>query len=441
MITTGRVERSLIEEISRKKDEPEWMRKLRLRSLELFERMEDPKWIPFIEEINLDELILYEGPEVRAEDWDELPDDIRKFYEELNLPEMEKKFLAGLSTSFDSEVVFARAKEILKEKGVIMLPMEDAVKEYPDLVRKYFGKIFPPAEHRYAALHYALWSGGLFVYVPPGVKIDFPVEAFFLISKETMAQFEHSLVVVDEGASIQFIEGCSSPQFRNFSFHDGVVEAYVHKNAHLKFVTVQNWSRDIINFNNKRAIVEEGGTVEWVEGSFGSKASFVYPSVVLHKNAKVRVSNFSISHDGEWKESGSKVFHVGENSRSSVINKTISAGSGVAVFRGLLKVNKGARNAFSAVSCDSLLLDEESKTFTYPHNQIEEPTAKISYEASVSFLTEDQLFYMGSRGLDEDEAKALITLGFLSDVVADLPPEYAAVFRKVLEYDFRGSVG
>ncbi len=441
MRTVGKVERSLVEEISRKKGEPEWMRQLRLQSLELFEKMRDPVWIKGIDEVDLDKLVLYEDVEVRADKWEELPDEIRRFYEELNLPEMEKKFLAGLSTSFDSEIVYSRAKEMLEERGVIMLPMEEAVRRYPEMVRKYFGRVFPPATHKYAALHYALWSGGVFVYVPKNVKIEFPVEAFFLISSEMFAQFEHSLIVVDEGASIHFIEGCSSPQFRKFSFHDGVVEAYVHKNAHLKFTTVQNWSRDIINFNNKRAIVEENGSVEWVEGAFGSKASFVYPSVTLQKNARARVTNFSISHQGEWKESGSKVFHLGEGSRSTVISKTISTGDGVSVYRGLLRINKGAKHAFSAISCDSLLMDEESKTFTYPHNQIEEETARVSYEATTSFLTEEQMFYMNSRGLDEDAAKAMIALGFLSDVVAELPPEYSAVFRKVLEYDFRGSVG
>ena len=441
MRTVGKIDPSAVEEISERKKEPEWMRKLRLQALKLFETLPDPLWLPGIEELNLDEMILYEEVDARATSWDELPEDIRRFYEEVNLPETEKRFLAGLSTSYDSETVYYHAKEYLKKLGVILLPMEEAVKKYPGLVKKYFGRIFPMAEHRYAALHYALWSGGVFVYVPPGVKVQFPVEAFFLISEELLAQFEHSLIVVDEGAYLHFIEGCSSPQFRKFSFHDGAVEMYVHKNAHLKFTTVQNWGRNIINFNNKRAIVEEGGTVEWVEGSFGSKNSYVYPSVILHKNARSRMTNFSVAHSEEWKEGGAKIFHLGENSRSTVESKSISVGNGVSVFRGLLKINKGAVNAFSAMSCDSLVMDPESKAFTYPHNQIEEKTARVSYEASTTFLNEDQLFYLTSRGLDEDAARALIAMGFFSDVISELPPEYAAVFKRVLEYDFRGSVG
>ncbi|NPA86657.1 MAG: Fe-S cluster assembly protein SufB [Candidatus Diapherotrites archaeon] len=441
MRTLGKIDPSLVEEISRKKGEPEWMRRLRLRALELFEKLPDPEWLGGLDELNIEEMVLFEEVDVRASSWDELPPEIRKFYEEMKLPEMEKRYLAGLSTSFDSEMVYTHVKKYLEEKGVILLPMEEAVKRYPDLVKRYFGRIFPPAEHKYAALHYALWSGGVFVYVPRGVKVEFPVEAFFLISEELLAQFEHTLIVLEEDAYLHFIEGCSSPQFRKFSFHDGAVEAYVHRNAHLKFTTVQNWGKNIINFNNKRAIAEEGSTVEWVEGSFGSWKSYVYPSVILREKARARISNFSIAHAGEWKESGAKLFHVGKESRSTVTAKSISTGDGVSVFRGLVRMNRGAERAFSSVSCDSLLMDPQSKAFTYPHNQIEEPSARISYEASTSFLSEEQMFYLRSRGLDEDAARALIATGFLSDVIAELPPEYGAVFRRVLEYNFRGSVG
>ncbi len=441
MITKGSIRRSFVEGLSREKAEPEWMRKLRLQALELFERLSDPLWLKGIDEIDLDELVLYEKVDARATSWEELPPEIRRFYEELNLPEQEKKFLAGLATSYDSEMVYYNAKKFLEEKGVVVLPMEEAVKRYPDLVRRYFGKVFPPAEHRYSALHYALWSGGVFVYVPPGVKVTFPVEAFFLVANEMVAQFEHTLIVVGENAFLHFIEGCSSPQFRKFAFHDGVVEAYVHRGGHLKFTTVQNWSRDLINFNNKRTIVEEGGRVEWVEGSFGSRASYVYPSFILRDGASVDMRAFTIAHGGEWKEGGVKLFHVGKDTRSHVVSKSVSSSDGVSVFRGLLRVNRGATGSRSSMSCDSLLLDEESKAFTYPHNQVEEPTAKVSYEATTSFLREDQLFYLRSRGLDEDSAKALIVSGFLSDVISYLPPEYASVFRRVLELDFRGSVG
>ncbi len=441
MITRGEVDPSFVEEMSRKKKEPEWMRRFRLRALEQFREMKDPLWLRGVEEIDLGSMILYEDVEVRAGSWDELPEDIRRFYEEVNLPEVEKRFLAGLTASFDSETVYARAKEILERAGVILLPMDEAVKRYPELVRRYFGRVMPPTEHRYAALHYALWSGGAFLYVPDGVRIDVPVEAFFLISEELTAQFEHTLVVVGKNASIHFIEGCSSPQFRRFSFHNGMVEAYVHEGGHLKFTTVQNWGRNIVNFNSKRAVVEKGGRVEWMEGAFGSRSSYVYPSVVLQEGASARISGFTVAHPDEWKEGGAKVFHVGRGSRSSVTSKSISVGNGVTVFRGLVKVNRGAENAVSTVSCDSLLMDPESRSFTYPHTQVEEETAKISYEARAWYITADQLFYLATRGLDEDRSRAYIALGFLSDIVSELPPEYSAVFRRVLEYDFGGSVG
>ena len=442
MITRGSINPKEVEEISKRKEEPQWMRKFRERSFQLFQRMKDPLWLEEPKEIDLDKLILYDERGIRAQSWEEIPPEIRRFYEEMNLPEQEKEFLAGLSTAYDAETVYTHAKEYLEKKGVILTSIEEAVKKFPELVKRYFGRVFPPAEHRYSALHYALWSGGTFLYVPDGVKVEFPIEAFFVIGEGGISQFEHSLIVVGRNASVHFIEGCSSPQFRKFSLHDGAVEMYVHEGGYLKFTTVQNWSKNVINFNNKRVIVEKDGRVEWVEGSFGSKISVVYPSVVLRENARARIMNFSIAHGGEWKEGGAKLFHIGKNSRSTVVSKSISVENGVSVFRGLLKVNKGAENAFSSISCDSLLMDEESKTFTYPHNQIEEERAMISYEATTSLLSEEQIFYLASRGYDEDTARAKIAVGFLSDIIRELPAEYAAVFDQVLKYDFkRGGVG
>ncbi|BAN90536.1 Fe-S cluster assembly protein SufB [Aeropyrum camini] len=434
----GKITRSTIEEISRIKKEPEWMKRLRLRSLELFYKLPTPKWLAGIDVIDLEEMIVYSKPETdRASSWDELPKEIREFYERLGLPEIEARFLSGLSAVFDSETVYARVKKYLEEKGVIVMPIEEAVQKYPDLVKKYFMRVFPPSDHKFAALHGALWSGGTFIYVPPGVKIREPIESFFLIGKSGEGQFEHSLIVADEGAYVEWIEGCSAPRLTKFSFHDGMVEAYAHRNATIKIITVQNWSKDVINLNNKRAIAEEGARVDWVEGSIGSKMTFVYPSTILKgDNSSSRSAVVTIAKGPYLKDSGSKMIHVGRNTRSQVINKTISADGGINVYRGIIRIVKGAKNAVANVECESLILDDKSKAHTYPHNQVDEPTASVNHEATTGRLTEPQLFYLTSRGLTEDEAKSLIVLGFLEDVLKELPFEYANVLTKVVRLEF-----
>ncbi|MCE4611900.1 MAG: Fe-S cluster assembly protein SufB [Desulfurococcales archaeon] len=434
----GKITRSMVEEISRIKKEPDWMRRLRLRSLELFYKLPWPKWLTGIEVLDLDEMVYYAKPETeRAASWDELPKEIREYYERLGLPELEARFLAGLVGVFDSETVYARIKKYLEEKGVIVLPMEEAVQKYPDLVKRYFMRIFPPSDHKFAALHGALWSGGTFIYVPPGVKIREPIESFFLIGRSGEGQFEHSLIIADEGAYVEWIEGCSAPRLSRFSFHDGMVEAYAHRNATVKIITVQNWSKDVINLNNKRAIAEEGARVDWVEGSIGSKLTYVYPSTVLRgDNSATRSAVVTIAKGPYLKDSGSKVIHVGRNTRSQIINKTISADGGINVYRGIVRVVRGARNATANVECESLILDDKSKAHTYPHNQVDEPTASVNHEATTGRLTEEQLFYLTSRGLTEDEAKSLIVLGFLEDVLRELPFEYATVLTKVVQLEF-----
>ncbi len=434
----GKITRSMVEEISRIKKEPDWMRRLRLRSLELFYKLPWPKWLTGIEVLDLDEMVYYAKPEAeRASSWDELPKEIREYYEKLGLPELEARFLAGLVGVFDSETVYARIKKYLEEKGVIVLPMEEAVQKYPDLVKQYFMRVFPPSDHKFAALHGALWSGGTFIYVPPGVKIREPIESFFLIGRSGEGQFEHSLIVAGEGAYVEWIEGCSAPRLSRFSFHDGMVEAYAHRNATIKIITVQNWSKDVINLNNKRAIAEEGARVDWVEGSIGSKITYVYPSTILKgDNSATRSAVVTIAKGPYLKDSGSKVVHVGKNTRSQIINKTISADGGINVYRGIVRVVRGARNATANVECESLILDDKSKAHTYPHNQVDEPTASVNHEATTGRLTEQQLFYLTSRGLTEDEAKSLIVLGFLEDVLRELPFEYATVLTKVVQLEF-----
>lgn len=442
----GKITRDTVEELSRIKNEPEWMRRHRLRALELFEKLPMPKWVIGVEELDLDNLILYTKPELQNEvkEWDDLPENIRKTFERLNIPEIEKKFLSGLTAVLDSESVYSQLKEEFEKMGIIMLPMEEAVRKYPDLVKKYFGKVFPAGEHKFSALHHALWSGGAFVYIPKGVKVPFPIEAFFVIGSALEGQFEHTLLVADEGSYVHFIEGCSAPMYKGFSFHDGMVEIYAHKNATVKFTTIQNWSRNVINFNNKRAIIEDNAYVEWIEGSIGSKVTYTYPSSVL-KGDGARTAQYvvSLSNGPFLKDTGAKSIHIGKNTSSKIVSKSISANGGINIYRGLVRIAKGAEDSTATVSCDSLILDGESKAYTYPHNQNDEPSASIIHEATTGRLSEDKLFYLNARGIKEEEAKSLIVLGFISDILEGLPFEYVEVLKKVIELEFSevGGVG
>ena len=435
----GRVTPDVVEEISKIKGEPDWMRQLRLRSLELFYKLPMPNWLPswVLERIDLEQYSTYVKPDVnRASSWDEIPPEIRRYYEALNIPEIEARALLGLGAQLDSEVIYMGIKKQLEAKGVVVMPMEEAVNKYPDLVKRYFMRIFPP-EHKFAALHGALWSGGVFVYVPPGVRIEAPIEAFFLISNAGEGQFEHTLVIADRGSYIHFIEGCSAPRFSRYSFHDGMVELYAHEGAHIKFTTVQNWSRNVINFNNKRAVAERNARVEWVEASIGSAASFVYPSTMLKgEGASTEIIGVTVANGPHWKENGAKVFHDAPNTQSKIVNKSISANGGTVVYRGLVYVREGAKYAKSHVACDSLILDEKSKAYTIPHDQVYEPTAVVGHEAYTGRISEDKVTYLRMRGLNEDEAKSLIVLGFISDVTEGLPFEYSMVLNRVIALEF-----
>ncbi|WP_338601625.1 Fe-S cluster assembly protein SufB [Sulfolobus tengchongensis] len=445
-IVESGLSRSTIEEISRIKKEPEWMLKLRLKSLELFEKLPTPNWLPdVLASLDISSLELYVKPGVdKAQNWEELPPEIRKYYDELGIPESEKKFLGGLVAVLESEPIYSNVKLELRKKGVIMLPIDEAVNKYPDLMKEYFMKIFPASDHKFAALHGALWSGGVFVYVPKNVKITTPVEGFFVIGSELEGQFEHTLLIADEGSYIHFIEGCTAPQFKKFSFHDGMVELYAKNNAYIKFTTIQNWSKNVINFNNKRAWADENATVEWVEGSLGSKYSFVYPSTILRgKNASSTSLVVTMtSGEGEWKDSGSKMIHAAPYTKSKVVNKNIGFNGGVNVYRGLVRVNKGAVGSKAFVKCDSLMLDDKTKAYTYPHNQVLEEDADVGHEAHTFRMNEDQLFYLMTRGIDEKEATSMLVLGFIDEIMKELPFEYATMLNKVikLELDKLGAV-
>ncbi len=445
IVLRGRIERGLVEEISRVKKEPDWMRRLRLRALELFEKLPTPKWVIGLDEIDLEEIAYYVKPLAdRVESWDDLPQWIKDYYKKLGLPEIEARFLSGINTVFDSETVLHRVKEELRSKGVVMIPLEEALRKYPEFVKEYFGRVFPMSDHKFAALHYALWSGGVFVYVPPGVRVEQPIEAFFFVGSELEGQFEHTLIVMGEGSSLHFIEGCSAPMFKKYSFHDGMVELYVHRGAELKFTTVQNWSRNIVNFNNKRAIIEENGYVEWLEASIGSKLTYTYPTSILKgRGARTRNINVAISNGPFIKDTGGKAIHLAPNTHSILVSKSISSNRGLTVYRGLVRITRGAIGSTSHVQCDSLILDNTGKAYTYPRNEVEEPEAEVTHEATTGRLGEDQLFYLQSRGLSEGEAKSLIVLGFIRDVLQGLPLEYVSVLSKVIELEFSeyGGVG
>ncbi|MEM0021566.1 MAG: Fe-S cluster assembly protein SufB [Fervidicoccaceae archaeon] len=437
-VVKGRLERSLIEEISRAKKEPEWMLRLRLKALEAYEKLPFPNWIRGVEELDIDELAHYIKPEAGlARSWEDIPQEIRRVYEGLNLPEAEKRALAGISFQFESETVYLGIKKLLEERKVVMVPMEEALNRYPDMVKEYFSRVFPFAEHKFAALHAALWSGGVFVYVPRGIRIPQPIEAFFFMASALEGQFEHTLLIADEGSEIQFIEGCSAPMYKSYSFHDGMVEIYAHRNSRVKFVTLQNWSGNVINFNNKRAIAESNSSVEWLEGSVGSKVTYVYPSTILKGDgAKTSIYTVTISNGKKLKDTGAKVIALGKNAGAKIVSKSISANGGTNVYRGLVRINRGSENTVVTSSCDSLILDRKSRAYTYPHNQIEEDTASVSHEARTGRISEEQLFYMRSRGLSEGEAKSLMVLGFLEDVLVDVPFEMASVLNTVIQLEF-----
>ncbi len=414
------------------------MRRLRLKALETYNKLPSPNWLIGVESLDVNELTHYIKPEAElTRSWEEIPEYIKTYYEKLNLPEIEQRLLSGLSLQFESETIYMNYKKKLEEKGVVILPMEEAIRRYPDLVKQYFNKIFPYAEHKYAALHTALWSGGVFLYVPKNVRIQQPIEAFFLIGSAMEGQFEHTLIIADEGSYIHFIEGCAAPLYKGYSFHDGMVEIYAHKNSHIKFTTIQNWSSNIINFNNKRAVAEENTIIDWVEGSIGSKITYVYPSTILKgDNSKTTIYTITIARGDKIKDTGAKTILLGKNTGAKIVNKSISVDGGINIYRGLIRVNKGAKNAKVSSNCESLILDEKSKAYTYPHNQNLEATAIINHEAKTGRINEEQLFYLQSRGLEEHEAKSLIVLGFLEEVIVNLPFEYANVLNKVIQLEF-----
>jgi len=435
----------VVEMISRMKKEPDWMREFRHKALDIFLSKPMPKWgnTSAMGEIDFENIFYYIKPlENQQENWDDVPDNIKETFEKLGVPEAERKFLAGVSAQYESEVVYHSMQKSLTEKGVIFLDMDSGLREYPEIVKKYFATVIPAADNKFAALNSAVWSGGSFIYVPPGVEVDIPLQAYFRINAENMGQFERTLIIADKGSRVHYIEGCTAPVYSSDSLHSAVVELVALDDAYIRYTTIQNWSQNIYNLVTKRAQAYKNSTVEWVDGNIGSKLTMKYPAIYLMgEGAKGEILSVAFAGDGQHQDSGAKVIHAAPNTSSRVTAKSISKGGGRSSYRGLVKVYPNADNCKINVECDALLLDEKSRTDTYPTMEIENKKVSMEHEASVSKVAEEQIFYLTSRGLTEDEARLLIVNGFINPFVKELPMEYAIELNRLIQLEMEGSVG
>jgi Fe-S cluster assembly protein SufB len=433
----------VVHAISEHKNEPEWMRNFRLRSLKAFYKKSMPNWGADLSALDFDNIYYYAKPvEEQQKSWDEVPENIRKTFDRLGIPEAEKKFLSGVGAQYDSEVVYHNLREELSKKGVVFCDPETAVREHPELVRKYFGTVIPPLDNKFAALNSAVWSGGSFVYVPPGVRVDIPLQAYFRINLQNFGQFERTLIIADEGSFVHYVEGCTAPIYTTDSLHSAVVEIIALPGARVRYTTIQNWSGDVYNLVTKRAVAKEGATVEWVDGNLGSKRTMKYPSVyLLGEGAHGEVLSIAFAGKGQEQDTGGKIIHGASNTTSVITSKSISKDGGTASYRGLLKVAEGLTGVRSRVVCDALILDDHSSSNTFPYMEIDSDDVSIEHEARVSRISEDQLFYLMSRGLNEQEASMMIVNGFLDPLVKELPMEYAVELNRLIELQMEGSVG
>ena len=435
----------LLREISAMKGEPEWMLEFRLKSYQRFLRKPVPTWGGggMLDDIDFDDIYYYIKPtEGLVDDWDMVPDSIKETYEKLGIPEAERKYLAGVTAQYESEVVYHRNREDLEEMGVLFCDMDTAVREYPDIVREYFGTIIPPNDNKFAALNSAVWSGGSFIYVPPGVHVEQPLQAYFRINAENMGQFERTLIIIDEGAYVHYVEGCSAPTYSSDSLHCAVVEIVVKEGGRCRYTTIQNWSNNVYNLVTKRAAAYRNATMEWVDGNLGSKLTMKYPAVwLMEEGAHGEVLSIAFAGEGQHLDAGAKIVHAAPNTTSLVTSKSISMDGGRAGYRGLVRVEDGAEGVKSFVRCDALILDENSRSDTYPYMEIEEADAQIGHEATISKVGDDQLFYLRSRGLSEEEATAMIVAGFIEPIVKELPMEYAVELNRLIELQMEGRVG
>jgi Fe-S cluster assembly protein SufB len=433
---------TIVEQISEMKREPAWMRDFRLDSLKIFESKPMPRWGGRIG-IDFQDIYYYLKPTAgQGKTWDDVPQEIKETFDKLGIPEAEKKFLAGVKAQFESEVVYGSLQEDLGKKGVLFTDTDTAVREHPDLVREYFGKIIPSADNKFAALNSAVWSGGSFIYVPKGVKIEFPLQAYFRINAERMGQFERTLIIVDEGASVHYVEGCTAPMYSSESLHSAVVEIIVKRGARCRYTTIQNWANNIYNLVTKRAMAYADATMEWIDGNLGSRLTMKYPAVyMMEPGARGEILSIAFAGQGQHQDAGAKLVHCAPNTSGQIISKSISKNGGRASYRGLVKVEKGAKNVKTNVVCDALILDPKSRSDTYPYIEIAEQDVSVGHEASVSRIGEEQLFYLMSRGLSEDEASAMIVNGFIEPLVKELPMEYAVEMNRLIQLQMEGSVG
>tara|TARA_B100000929_G_scaffold21308_1_gene16121 strand:+ start:1702 stop:3117 length:1416 start_codon:yes stop_codon:yes gene_type:complete len=435
----------VVREISAYKEEPEWMLNSRLKALQVYESKPMPTWGGNLSELDavLDEIYFYVRPQDRMEhSWEDVPEEIKDTFEKLGIPEAERKVLAGVGAQYESEMVYHSLREEWEKQGVIFDSIEDGLKNHPDLFREYFGTVIPTQDNKFAAMNAAVWSGGSFVYIPPGVHLDTPLQAYFRVNQERMGQFERTLIICDEGASAHYIEGCTAPVYSTESFHSGVIEIVVKKNARFRYTTIQNWSNNMYNLVTQRALVHEGANMEWLDGNLGSKLTMKYPSCYLvGEGAHGEILSIAYSGDGQHQDTGGKVVHAAPHTTSSIISKSISKGHGRSTYRGLCKVHEGAHHARSNVECDALLINDTSRTDTYPYIEIEENDANVGHEASVSKIGEEQLFYLTSRGISEEEAMAMIVRGFIEPIAKELPLEYAVELNRLIELEMEGSVG
>jgi Fe-S cluster assembly protein SufB len=432
----------IVAQISDMKGEPAWMRDFRLRALEIFESKPMPKWGGRVD-LNFQDIYYYLKPTDRqGRSWEDVPQEIKDTFEKLGIPEAERKFLSGVKAQFESEVVYGSLKEDLSEKGVIFTDTDTAVREHSDIVRDYFATVIPPDDNKFAALNSAVWSGGSFIYVPPGVKIDFPLQAYFRINAENMGQFERTLIIVDEGAEIHYVEGCTAPMYSTESLHSAVVEIIVKRGARCRYTTIQNWANNIYNLVTKRAMAYRDATMEWVDGNLGSRLTMKYPAVyMMEPGARGEILSIAFAGAGQHQDAGAKLVHCAPHTTGQIISKSISKNGGRSSYRGLVKVEKGAKNAKCNVVCDALILDPSSRSDTYPYIEISEQDVSVGHEASVSRIGEEQLFYLMSRGLTESEASTMIVNGFIEPLVKELPMEYAVEMNRLIQLQMEGSVG
>ncbi|MGI1690842.1 Fe-S cluster assembly protein SufB [Thermoanaerobacter uzonensis] len=442
---TGKgLSKEVVLEISEQKNEPSWMRDFRLKALEIYQKMPMPTWGVDLSQLDIDSIIAYIRPSAKMQrSWDEVPEEIRRTFERLGIPEAERKALAGVGAQYDSEVVYHNIKESLTQQGVIFEDMDTAVKKYPDVIKEYFmTKNVTPYDHKFAALHAAIWSGGTFVYVPEGVKVEVPLQAYFRMNAPGSGQFEHTLIIADKGSEVHFIEGCSAPQYSVSNLHAGCVELFVNEGARIIYSTIENWSKNTYNLNTKRAIVEKDGIIEWISGSFGSHKTMLYPASILKgEGAKAEYTGVTFAAKGQHLDTGSKMIHLAPHTSSKVLAKSISKDGGISSYRGLLKIGPNAEGAKASVQCEGLMLDDISRSDTMPVIEIENDNVDIGHEAKVGRISDEQIFYLMSRGLSEDDARAMIVRGFVEPIAKALPLEYAVEMNRLIKLELEGAIG